>query len=161
MENELVRKVTLAERLTDRIDRMNISPWLKMVFFGLPPMYRKKSVKKAGADIDINSLLQEFVSNPENISQDFTFSSMASSLSIPKSALKDYFQFELMMDFRTWKSERKMDLAQKMIVENPQMPMGEIGQALGYKDTSNFYRSFRSRTGLTPSQWKRERAGVD
>jgi len=41
------------------------------------------------------------------------------------------------------------------LLKNPALPIREIAEAVGFNDESNFYRSFRKKTGLSPSEYKK------
>lgn len=44
--------------------------------------------------------------------------------------------------------------AQKLMRENPYMPVAEVAHESGFSSQSSFYRNFKALTGLTPSEWK-------
>ena len=53
---------------------------------------------------------------------------------------------------------KRIALAKELLCKNLDMPIGEVGFACGYLDTSYFVCSFRKFTGMTPRQYRRSKA---
>ena len=51
---------------------------------------------------------------------------------------------------------RKVDVAQKMIANNPNGSIAQIIDALGYTYHETFYRQFKQRVGVTPLEYKKK-----
>ena len=58
--------------------------------------------------------------------------------------------------FRTWLSEYRLALFEKMIKENPNAPIDELVAQCGYKDQSTFRRQFKEKYGMSALQYKRQ-----
>ncbi|MEV7135895.1 helix-turn-helix domain-containing protein [Arthrobacter sp. NPDC093128] len=54
--------------------------------------------------------------------------------------------------------QRRLDLAQGMLVNDPKRPVATIAYECGFTDSSTFTRAFRANTGQTPAAYRRERA---
>lgn len=54
--------------------------------------------------------------------------------------------------------QRRIDLAQGMLVNEPRRPVATIAYECGFTDSSTFTRAFRANTGQTPAAYRRERA---
>ncbi len=57
--------------------------------------------------------------------------------------------------FRTWLSEYRLALFEKMIKENPNAPIDELVAQCGYKDQSTFRRQFKEKYGMTALSFKK------
>ena len=44
--------------------------------------------------------------------------------------------------------------AQKLMREQPRMLLSEVAEMSGFASEQSFFRSFKARTGQTPSEWK-------
>ena len=53
---------------------------------------------------------------------------------------------------------RRMDLA-KSLLQMPTLSVTQIGSRIGFRETSSFTRAFRNFTGLTPTEYRRQREG--
>jgi len=53
---------------------------------------------------------------------------------------------------------RRMDLA-KSLLRMPALSVTQIGSRIGFRETSSFTRAFRNFTGLTPTEYRRQREG--
>src|SRR5437868_6438857 len=53
---------------------------------------------------------------------------------------------------------RRMDLA-KNLLQMPTLSVTQIGSRIGFRETSSFTRAFRNFTGLTPTEYWRQREG--
>jgi AraC family transcriptional regulator len=53
---------------------------------------------------------------------------------------------------------RRMDLA-KSLLQMPALSVTQIGSRIGFRETSSFTRAFRKFTGLTPTEYRRQREG--
>jgi AraC-like DNA-binding protein len=56
--------------------------------------------------------------------------------------------------------QRRINLAQGMLVNEPQRPVATIAYECGFTDSSTFTRAFRANTGQTPAAYRRERISV-
>ena len=56
---------------------------------------------------------------------------------------------ELVTDYR-------IRYAQQLMKENPKMLLSEVGELSGFASEQSFFRTFKARTGLTPSEWKQK-----
>ena len=57
--------------------------------------------------------------------------------------------------FLTWRKELRIEEAKRMLLDYPGLPAYKVGQALGIADKSDFRHQFKSATGMTPSEWRK------
>lgn len=60
------------------------------------------------------------------------------------------------MGFADYVESKRMELAKRYLREST-MPIGDVGQRVGYAHASTFYRAFRQHTGVSPSQYRSNR----
>ena len=87
-----------------------------------------------------------------------TLGEAADQLGTDTRTLYYYFDTRIGQDFRTWRTQLRLEDAKRMLVENPGLPPAEIGRRAGFSNRSNFARQFQASTGLTPAQWRDSRS---
>ncbi|MBR1871666.1 MAG: helix-turn-helix transcriptional regulator [Bacteroidales bacterium] len=170
---------TLSERLRYKARHLNIPLPLKLILFGtfdpsdlddtpevkvepaplpwVPPIVKKEKPKASFDKLkvpDIQRRLDEFVADENNLADDFSETDLARQFGITKSSLVSYFNNHLETDFRTWKSDIRIDAAKRLILEYDKLSLSEISIMVGFTDRSNFHRRFKALTGCTPKQWR-------
>lgn len=80
---------------------------------------------------------------------------VAESIGLPFSLLYRYFLSEG-KDFRSWRTQLRLEDAMQQMREYPSLPLSAIGRMVGFSDRSNFSRHFKQYTGLTPGEWKKD-----
>ena len=84
---------------------------------------------------------------------DKTRDEIAAELKTSKELLQTYFA-DKGMDFRTWRTNLRIEDAKKMLLESPNVPVNVIGERCGFSDRSNFHRQFLKAVGCSPKQWR-------
>lgn len=62
--------------------------------------------------------------------------------------------------FLTVRKELRIREAGKLMLEHPELTVGEIGSMVGFSDASNFRHQFKSVEGMTPSEWREKQKKV-
>ncbi len=89
---------------------------------------------------------------------DFTLAELAEGIGESAQLTKNLFQIILRKDFRTWKTERRIELASDILKEREGVDISELAAICGFKDLPNFSRQFKKITGCSPAEM-RKRAG--
>ncbi|MFD1956654.1 helix-turn-helix domain-containing protein [Paenibacillus thailandensis] len=84
---------------------------------------------------------------------DITLEACAELLNYHPVYLGRVFKKHVGIPFSDYVTGYKMDQA-KMMLENTEMKVSEIGEKLHYKNTSAFIRTFRKALGMTPGQYR-------
>lgn len=79
---------------------------------------------------------------------------IAKQLRISKEALHLYFATVKKVDFRTWRTELRIEDAKKLLLEDKQTSINIIGEMCGFSDRANFYRQFVKIVGCSPKDWR-------
>lgn len=62
-------------------------------------------------------------------------------------------------DFRSWRTELRMEDAKQMLLEDSTTTASNVGRRVGVSDRSNFFRQFTAYTGCSPDQWRKQQKG--
>jgi AraC-like DNA-binding protein len=79
---------------------------------------------------------------------------IAKELHTSKEALHLYFATVKKVDFRTWRTELRIEDAKKLLLEDQTTSINIIGEMAGFSDRANFYRQFVKIVGCSPKEWR-------
>ena len=79
---------------------------------------------------------------------------VAQELNTTKELLHMYFTTRKGMDFKTWRTELRVQEAKRLLLENKELSINVIGEIAGFSDRSNFHRQFVKLVGCTPREWR-------
>ena len=79
---------------------------------------------------------------------------IAAELGTTKEALHHYFMVKKGIDFKSWRTELRIEEAKRMLIENKEFSINIIGEMSGFSDRSNFHRQFVKLVGCSPKQWR-------
>ena len=65
-----------------------------------------------------------------------------------------YFATVKGVDFKTWRTELRIEEAKRLLLENRDVSTGIIGEVAGFSDRSNFHRQFVRIVGCSPKHWR-------
>ena len=89
----------------------------------------------------------------QHITDDITAEDVANHVNISTYYLSKIFKKEMGVNFITYVTDRKMDLAKEMLV-NTDIPVLNIALDLAYNEANYFSKAFKKKTGLTPSEYR-------
>lgn len=75
-------------------------------------------------------------------------------LNTTKELLNVYFSTRMGMDFRTWRTQLRIEEAKKLLLEKKNVSINVIGEMAGFSDRANFYRQFVKLVGCSPREWR-------
>ena len=79
---------------------------------------------------------------------------VAKELNTTKEYLHLYFTTRKGVDFKTWRTELRIEEAKRLLLENKELSTNIIGEISGFSDRSNFHRQFVRFVGCSPKQWR-------
>ena len=121
---------------------------------------RRKGVEEAGMqNVDrkfakLEKALEVWVDKKLYCEYDKTRDQIASELNTTKKLLHLYFATKVGDDFRTWRTNLRIEEAKKLLVDNPDASINIIAEASGFSDKSNFHRQFVKLVGCSPKEWR-------
>lgn len=113
----------------------------------------KKQDNKKSAE-EIADLIKIWLSDESNYLKDFSLSDLSKSIGVSQRSLSRYFELHSETDFRSWKSELKIAKAKNLLLDQYDMDIAAVANAVGFKDRSNFHKQFKMLCGCTPGQWR-------
>ena len=124
---------------------------------------RKKKMSDDGSrNEDVNSLefkkleraLDKWVKQKRFSEYDKSREDVAMELGTTKEFLHLYFSTHKGIDFKTWRTELRIEEAKRLLLENRELSTNVIGEIAGFSDRSNFHRQFVKLVGCSPKQWR-------
>lgn len=68
--------------------------------------------------------------------------------------LRYYFRNRMSSDFRSWRGELRIREAQRIMDEQPELSVAQVGERVGITDRSNFRSQFCKIVGMSPTEYK-------
>lgn len=79
---------------------------------------------------------------------------IAMELNTTKEMLHLYFCTRMSIDFRTWRTQLRIEDAKVLLLEKKNMSINVVGEMAGFSDRANFYRQFVKFVGCSPKEWR-------
>ncbi len=79
---------------------------------------------------------------------------IARELKTSKDILHHYFNTTKGVDFKTWRTQLRIEEAKLLLLDNKSASVNIIAEAAGFSDRSNFHRQFVKIVGCSPKQWR-------
>ncbi len=126
---------------------------------------KKKKVRKSGDDFSpafitesefkkLEDALQQWVSQKRYREYDKSREEIARELNTTKEILHHYFISKKGMDFKTWRTELRIEEAKRLLLRDKDASTNIIAEASGFSDRSNFHRQFVKIVGCSPKLWR-------
>ena len=123
-------------------------------------MKGKKALKKKSPGFNdaefkrIEKSLEIWVKEKRYREYDKSREDIAKELRTSKESLHLYFTTVKKIDFRTWRTELRIEEAKKLLLEDKTTSINIIGEMAGFSDRANFYRQFVKIVGCSPKEWR-------
>jgi AraC-like DNA-binding protein len=85
--------------------------------------------------------------------------SLAKDLATNRTSLNEAFKRDVGTSFHRILTRRRLQVASR-ILTGTVLPISEIATRVGFGNTSRFHKLFKAEYGLTPAQWRREKATI-
>ena len=102
----------------------------------------------------LDKAIEEWVARKLFCEYDKTRDQVAAELNTTKDVLNLYFSARVGVDFRTWRTNLRIEEAKRLLLENKDASINIIAEASGFSDKSNFHRQFVKIVGCSPKQWR-------
>ncbi|MBQ9156587.1 MAG: response regulator [Eubacterium sp.] len=113
-------------------------------------VFDKMNVKGKLSDGGMKSVVDYI---ERNIKRGISLEDVANHVNISTYYLSKIFKKEMGVNFITYVTDRKMDLAKEMLI-NTDIPVLNIALDLAYNEANYFSKAFKKKTGLTPSEYR-------
>ena len=98
--------------------------------------------------------LEKWITQKKFSEYDKSREEVAKELGTTKEILHMYFTTRKGVDFKTWRTELRIDEAKRILLDNKELSSNVVGEMAGFSDRSNFYRQFVKFVGCSPRQWR-------
>ena len=125
---------------------------------------RVRSAKKADnkaqesqTEVEFRKLersLEQWVKQKKYVEFDKSREELAAELNTTREILHLYFTTRKGVDFKTWRTELRVEEAKRLLLKNKDVSVNIIGEMAGFSDRSNFHRQFVKIVGCSPKQWR-------
>ena len=83
------------------------------------------------------------------------FFELADALHTNRTYLSEYIKATGNGSFRDWITDLRMEYAKRHMLRHPELNITEIAEAAGFVSPSHFTRMFKTREGVSPSNWRK------
>lgn len=87
-----------------------------------------------------------------NLAGRITLEDTAQAFSVSPSTLSQTFRRKNRVSFYAYVTQRRLESASSYIAQG--LPLGQIGQQVGFSDYSAFYRAFKHQYGISPREYR-------
>ena len=102
----------------------------------------------------LETALEDWVEQKRFREYDKSREDIARELNTTKEILHHYFITKKGVDFKTWRTELRINEAKRLLLEDKNASTNIIAEASGFSDRSNFHRQFVKIVGCSPKQWR-------
>lgn len=113
-----------------------------------PMTIKESEFKKLEAALDV------WVQQKKYRVYDKSREEIARELNTTKEILHHYFLIRKGVDFKTWRTELRIEEAKRLLLKDKNASTNIIAEASGFSDRSNFHRQFVKIVGCSPKQWR-------
>lgn len=99
--------------------------------------------------------LRKWEAEGKHREKDIPYKDILKTLYTDAATMRTFMKSENGMDFRSWRNQLRLRDACTMLREHPEMTAGQVSEAVGYSDGSNFHTDFRKFTGMSSSEYRR------
>ena len=102
----------------------------------------------------LEQALEQWVLKKSYREYDKSREEIARELNTTKEILHHYFITKKGVDFKTWRTELRIEEAKHLLLKDRHASTNIIAEACGFSDRSNFHRQFVKIVGCSPKQWR-------
>lgn len=121
---------------------------------------KKSNVKPVEGNINeiefhrLDIAIDKWVKDKKFREYDKSRDDIARELNTTKEILHMYFMTKVGVDFRTWRTQQRIEDAKVLLLERKSLSVNLIGEMAGFSDRANFYRQFVKFVGCSPKEWR-------
>lgn len=103
---------------------------------------------------EIQAAVDQWVAQKRFTDADVTVAEIAKELGVSRVDLSHYFSDVICQQFRTWRMKLRIEEAERILHEHPEIGTSELCVMAGYNDRSNFHKHFTKITGKSLAQYR-------
>lgn len=128
---------------------------LNITDFELKMQVELKSKERVNTQKNMETALMEWIENKGYIERNITITTLAKKLGTNRTYLSNYVNEHYGENFNTWINQLRIKESQ-ILLENNRAALHTIAEQVGFADLPHFSRTFKSITGQSPSNWKKQ-----
>lgn len=132
----------------------NLYPKIRPVILDSNMIISEKNEKEEESEPAWSEIKQLIISDREYLVSGITISDLAEKYKIPRKTLSALINNEEQVNFNTWINQLRIDEAKQLLLSNPEIPLAEVADSVGFTELSNFSRQFKIVTNTSPSIWR-------
>ena len=102
----------------------------------------------------IERAVEQWVRQKKYVEYDKSRDDIAKEMNTTREMLHLYFTTRKGVDFKTWRTNLRIEEAKRLLLQNKEMSTNLAGEMAGFSDRSNFHRQFVKIVGCSPKQWR-------
>ena len=106
--------------------------------------------------VQLRTSLSKWIEKKKFTDPALSLKSLSGELNTNPAYLSRFINTEYGQNFRSWVNSVRISEAQKLILQDSNIPLIEVGEKIGIPSSSTFYRQFVAVTGMTPMEYRRE-----
>lgn len=131
----------------------------------------KRKSAKSGEDVQkenptevefrkIDRAIEQWIKQKKYVEYDKSRDDVAAEMNTTREMLHLYFTTRMGMDFKTWRTELRIEEAKRLLLKDRNISTNLVGEMAGFSDRSNFHRQFVKIVGCSPRQYRDSRGKV-
>ena len=102
----------------------------------------------------IERAVEQWVRQKKYVEYDKSRDDIAKEMNTTREMLHLYFTTRKGVDFKTWRTNLRIEEAKRLLLQNKEMSTNLAGEMAGFSDRSNFHRQFVKIVGCSPKHWR-------
>ncbi len=102
----------------------------------------------------IDRAIEQWVKQKKYVEYDKSREDVAREMNTTREMLHLYFTTRMGMDFKTWRTELRIEEAKRLLLKDKKISTNLAGEMAGFSDRSNFHRQFVKIVGCSPRQYR-------
>jgi len=115
----------------------------------------KDKIVKSDAFLLLEKRVEEWVAAKHFTEKGITIDTLVPRFYTNRYYLSSYINIHQGKSFREWINQLRIEEAQNLLRQYPEMTVTEIASKVGFSDKTNFRRHFIALTGFNPQDWRR------
>lgn len=100
--------------------------------------------------------IEQWVARKGFTRQGLTIADLADEMETNRTYLYEYFKNMHNLTFREWVNRQRLQYAEKLLIDRPELTVSDIAHMAGYISLSYFTKTFTQAKGITPARWRKE-----
>ena len=100
--------------------------------------------------------LEQWIQEKRFLDTETSIKDIAREVGMTVDQMHQYFREVVGEEFRTWRIQRRIEEAQRLLAELPDCPTAQIGRMAGFNDRSYFYQQFTRFAGVSLQDYRKQ-----